>query len=71
MNQQSLTFIDAILCNDEVSTDEELIQHFVTHLTISVEEATAVVAKRDEKFNEFFNADHECFKREFNDPLKK
>lgn len=47
-------FIDAILCNDEVSTDEELVEHFMQELNIQKDEAEKIVAKRDEKLNEFF-----------------
>ena len=45
--------IISTLTNNEVSTDEELIDYFVSEVDITKEEAEHWIAKRNEYLNEF------------------
>jgi polyhydroxyalkanoate synthesis regulator phasin len=47
MKQQTLEWINAILHNDEVSTDQELVEHFVKEGNLTEDEAKRFVAQRD------------------------
>lgn len=47
MKKSVLDWINAILHNDEASTDQELVDHFVKEGGLSVEEAQRFVAQRD------------------------
>lgn len=40
--------VESVLCNDESSSDEELVQLFVTEWSLSLDDATAIVARRSE-----------------------
>jgi arginine repressor len=43
--------IDSILTNDEVSTDEELMAHFVNEMGLTTQEAESQVARRNQMLN--------------------
>lgn len=45
---QIMPFISDILTNDEVSTDEELVEHFKKEIRMTDKEARAFVARREE-----------------------
>ena len=44
---KSKEYTEAVLTNDEASTDEELVELFMTELQISQERAQKIVSKRD------------------------
>lgn len=46
--------IDAILSNDEASTDEELISHFMSEIGLTEAQAKQQVSKRTEMLNRLF-----------------
>lgn len=52
LTQEDFTFINAILCNDEVSTNEETIAHFKKELDISGTLAGRIVSFRGNALNE-------------------
>ena len=47
MDKLLLDWINAILHNDENSTDDELVDHFVKEGGLTIEEAKRFVAQRD------------------------
>lgn len=47
MTKQQQAAISAILANDEASTDDELVAHFVAEVGATEEEARAAVQGRD------------------------
>ena len=52
MTQEDFTFINAVMCNDEVSPNEELISHFQKELAISKRLAVKIVSFRGKALNE-------------------
>lgn len=48
---EKIKFIKAILQNDEVSTDTELINHFMKELNITKEEASFYLSQRNDALN--------------------
>jgi hypothetical protein len=52
MTQEDFTFINAVMCNDEVSPNEKLISHFQKELAISKRLAVRIVSFRGEALNE-------------------
>ena len=52
LTQEDWTFINAVMSNDEVSTDEELIAHFKKELDIRGKLAGEIVSFRDKALNE-------------------
>ena len=54
MNAQTIAWIKQILANDEVSTNEELLEHFVKEGGLSQKEAARWVALRPEYLRDIF-----------------
>ena len=53
-DQQKLDWINAILANDETSTDEELLEHFVNEGGLTCTEAEHFVAQRNRCLKDMF-----------------
>lgn len=49
--ERTLAAVNSILAKDEASTYEELVEHFVNSFGLTIEEATAHVARRDEELH--------------------
>lgn len=49
MDRITRKWVDAVLANDEVSSDEELVQYFMVEGTMTEANARAAVALRSEK----------------------
>ena len=54
LTQEDFSYINAVMCNDEVSTDEELFNWFEKELNISKELAITIVSFRDTALREIF-----------------
>ncbi|HEY0087406.1 MAG TPA: hypothetical protein VGB37_01105 [Candidatus Lokiarchaeia archaeon] len=57
LKQIDIKFINSILLNDEVSTDKELIKHFIKELGVNKELSKEVVSHRDEALLNPFDFD--------------
>ncbi|SAL74822.1 hypothetical protein AWB69_09247 [Caballeronia udeis] len=51
LDEKTREYFESVLSNDEAASDEELIQLFVTESGVSIDEATAIVARRMDFLN--------------------
>nr|WP_280971432.1 hypothetical protein [Cupriavidus gilardii]WDE72671.1 hypothetical protein [Cupriavidus gilardii] len=55
MEAKLKAWVETILSNDETSTDEQLIEHFIAEGGIERAEAVALVARRNEFLSDLFD----------------
>jgi delta 1-pyrroline-5-carboxylate dehydrogenase len=51
LDEKTREYFESVLSNDEAASDEELIQLFVTESGVSLDDATAIVARRMDFLN--------------------